>query len=162
MSMTIKRNGEKPARRDRVRAHTPRQVNDEIDRDSELRVIYAAHDPELGLSRRIARLEEEWDIERWLEASASGLAFTGTLLGLLVNKKFFAIPCIVLPFLFQHAVKGSCPPPVSALRRIGVRTRREIDAEKYALKGLRGDFLTVPSSDDACSAARAAWQAATT
>jgi hypothetical protein len=65
-------------------------------------------------------LDDEWDIERWLEANASALAFTGTVLGLLVNKKFFAIPCIVLPFLFQHAVQGWCP-PVPILRRKGVR-----------------------------------------
>jgi hypothetical protein len=45
----------------------------------------------------------------------------------------------VLGFLLQHAVQGWCP-PLALLRRLGVRTRREIDAEKYALKALRGDF----------------------
>jgi hypothetical protein len=42
----------------------------------------------------------------------------------------------------------------------GVRTRREIDAEKYALKALRGDFHNVPESNDASAAARHAWSAA--
>ena len=30
----------------------------------------------------------------------------GTLLAWLVSKKFLAIPCIVLPFLFQHLLQG--------------------------------------------------------
>ena len=42
-------------------------------------------------------------------------------------------------FLFQHATQGWCP-PVPLFRKLGVRTRSEIDREKYALKILRGDF----------------------
>lgn len=38
-----------------------------------------------------------------------------------------------------HAVKGWSLGTV-ALRRMGFRTRQEIDREKYALKALRGDF----------------------
>jgi hypothetical protein len=49
----------------------------------------------------------------------------------------------VLGFLLQHATQGWCP-PVSVLRRRGVRTRREIEAERYALKALRGDFSGLP------------------
>ena len=50
---------------------------------------------------------------------------------------------VVLSFLVQHAVHGWCP-PLAALRRMGVRTRREIDEERYALKALRGDFSGLP------------------
>jgi hypothetical protein len=144
---------------DRVRTHTATHVNDEIDIQAERRVLRAAGEPERTLSRRIEELDSEWDMERWLETNASALAFTGTVLGLLVNKKFFAIPCIVLPFLFQHAVQGWCP-PIPVLRRKGVRTRREIDVEKYALKALRGDFAGVKDNGDPTSSGRAAWQAA--
>ena len=71
--------------------------------------------------------------------NASALAFTGLLLGITRNKRWLIVPSIVLPFLFQHAVQGWCP-PIPVLRRLGVRTRKEIDREKYALKTLRGDF----------------------
>ena len=66
------------------------------------------------------------------------------------------LPGIVLPFLFQHAVQGWCP-PVPVLRRLGVRTREEIDREKYALKVLRGDFekSESPSSETALKAVEA-------
>jgi hypothetical protein len=145
---------------DRVRKHTSRAVNQEIDRAAERRIAHAAAGADAAdISRRIDDLDEEWDIERWLETNASALAFTGTVLGLLVNRKFFAIPCIVLPFLFQHAVQGWCP-PVPIFRRKGVRTRREIDAEKYALKALRGDFASIPSNGEKRDVGRAAWEAA--
>jgi hypothetical protein len=63
------------------------------------------------------------------------------------------VPGVVLPFLFQHAVQGWCP-PLPVLRRLGVRTREEIDREKYALQVLRGDFANIHGSADAEHAAR--------
>jgi hypothetical protein len=148
-------------RKDRVQAHTAREVNDKIELQAERRVLRAAGAGATTISRHIRELENEWDMERWLETNASALAFTGLVLGLLVNKKFFAVPCLVLPFLFQHAVQGWCP-PVPLLRRKGVRTRREIDAEKYALKALRGDFDALPAAanGDSLNRARKAWEAA--
>ncbi|MFN2541636.1 MAG: hypothetical protein ABR514_05640 [Chthoniobacterales bacterium] len=146
--------------KDRVRAHTAREVNQEIDQETERRILRAAGLGEAAISRQIDELEEEWDMERWLEANAAALAFTGTVLGLLVNRKLLAIPCLVLPFLFLHAVQGWCP-PVPFLRRGGVRTRKEIDTEKYSLKALRGDFDDVGDGNgDSLKRARLAWQAA--
>lgn len=147
--------------RDRVQAHTAEHVNREIEKETERRVIHATGEGEAAISRRIEQIEQEWDVERWLETNASALAFTGTVLGLLVNKKFFAIPCLVLPFLFQHAVQGWCP-PLPIFRRNGVRTRREIDIEKFALKATRGDFAGIPNGANGDPAARArhAWEAA--
>ena len=98
-------------------------------------------------------------MERVLETNASALALGGVLLGLLVNKKFFAIPCFVLPFLLLHAVEGWCP-PVPMFRSRGVRTRKEINTEKFAVKALRGDFAGVDAESDPNQRARAAWRAA--
>jgi hypothetical protein len=145
---------------DRVRAQTAEKTNDEIDQRTKRRLMRAAGAPPAVLSRLIADLDEEWDIERWLETNASLLALGGTLLGRFVNKKFLVVPCLVLPFLLQHALQGWCP-PVPLLRRKGVRTRREIDAEKYALKALRGDFAGFQRNGEPVEEARAAWRAAT-
>jgi len=144
---------------DRVQVNTAGNVNRDIEREAARRVAQAAGAPKQVIARRIRELDDEWDIERWLEVNASALAFTGTILGLLVNKKFFAIPCVVLPFLFQHAIQGWCP-PVPFLRRKGVRTRREIDTEKYALKAVRCDFSTIPTTTNAIESAVVAWKAA--
>lgn len=145
---------------DRVRAQTAERINDKIDQRTRLRLQRAAGAPPAVLSRLIADLDEEWDIERWLETNAALLALGGTLLGRFVNKKFLVVPCLVLPFLLQHALQGWCP-PVPLLRRKGVRTRREIDAEKYALKALRGDFAGLERNGEPIKEGHAAWRAAT-
>lgn len=123
----------------RVRKHTARAALEKIDRQIEDNVRFYSDQPPFVISKRIRELEAEWSIERWLEANASALAFSGTLLGVTVNRKWMAIPLIVTGFLFQHAVQGWCP-PMPILRRKGIRTRGEIDREKFALKALRGDF----------------------
>jgi hypothetical protein len=146
-------------KKDPVQAHTATYVNRGIERDAARRLVRAAGQTPATLTGRINKLEDEWDIERWLEMNASVLAFTGVVLGIFVNEKFFAIPCIVLPFLFQHAIQGWCP-PIPIFRRRGVRTRREIDAEKFALKALRGDFAGIEKNGDPRKTAQAAWQAA--
>ena len=129
---------------DRVRAHTARDVNEEIDAETKQRVLRAAGQSEAALSRRIEELDAEWDVERWLEANASSLALAGIVFGLAVNRKWFAVSGVVLSFLLLHAVQGWCP-PLPVLRRLGVRTQREIDEEKCALKYLRGDFKALKS-----------------
>jgi hypothetical protein len=67
------------------------------------------------------------------------VALLGLLAGRTINRRFLWLPVIVLTFLLQHAVQGWCP-PVVLFRRLGVRTRQELDAERAALKALRGDF----------------------
>jgi hypothetical protein len=127
---------------DRVRRHTPERALRKIDEQIENSVRFYATQPPAAISRRIWQLDREWSMERWLETNASALAFTGTLLGLTVNRRWLALPLIVTGFLFQHAVQGWCP-PLPVLRQIGVRTRSEIDREKFALKALRGDFENI-------------------
>lgn len=128
-----------PTELDRVRSHTARKVNAEIDTHIEESIYYFAQQPPQVMTKRIEELEREWDIERVLEVNASSLAFIGTMLGAFVNHWFLVIPALVTAFLFQHAIQGWCP-PLPVLRRMGKRTRNEIDVEKFAMKALRGDF----------------------
>ena len=82
---------------------------------------------------RIQALDREWDIERVLEVNASGLALTGLVLGATVDRRWLALTGGVLAFLLQHGVQGWCP-PLPVLRRLGFRTRDEINREKHALR----------------------------
>ena len=144
-------------RADRVRANTAEEINREIDRAVDDRIREFATRSPAEISRRIEELDREWDMERWLETNAAAIAFTGLALGITHSKKWLIVPGIVLPFLFQHAVQGWCP-PVPLFRRRGVRTRKEIDEERYALKVLRGDFDGVesrPRAEAALEAVRA-------
>lgn len=117
---------------DRVRRSTNAEVNAEIDRKTERNIAQYSALGEAGIKRRIEALDAEWDIERVLEVNASTLALSGVALGALVNKKWLWLSAGVLGFLLQHGIQGWCP-PLPVLRRMGIRTRGEIDREKYAL-----------------------------
>lgn len=124
---------------DRVRENTGFEINTEIDR----RIVQCLEEHAEGaadqITEHIAELDREWDVERVLQANAGALAFTGAVLAATVNPRWLAAPAVVFGFLFQHAAQGWCP-PLPLLRRMGFRTRKEIDREKYGLKALRGDF----------------------
>ena len=139
---------------DRVRNSTTDEVNKALDRQSALTVREYANLSDEDLTTKIEELDREWDIERMLQTNASVIGLAGLALGLTVNKKWLAVPGVVLPFLFQHAVQGWCP-PVPIFRRLGYRTRKEIDREKFALKYLRGDFEKVRELRDDVAAFRA-------
>ncbi len=128
--------------RHRVPGSSPARVNERVRQQTEQRVTRAAQAGPRALDARIAELDREWDIERAIEANAATLALVGLGLGLLVNRRFLALPAVVAGFLLQHALSGWCP-PVPALRRLGFRTVPEIDHERYALKALRGDFCAI-------------------
>jgi hypothetical protein len=118
---------------DRVRRSTASELNQQIDRQTEANIQQYSKMNRSAILYRLEALDREWDVERVLEVNASTLALSGLVLGLTVNRKWFALPGIVLPFLLQHGLQGWCP-PLPILRRLGVRTRGEIDREKYALK----------------------------
>src|SRR5215217_7735869 len=128
-----------PPTTDRVVRHTDQESNAGIQRQTEANVaFYASHDKRL-LDIRLQELDREWDIERLLEANAATISLIGLALGRFVSRRWFLLPTAVAGFLLQHAVQGWCP-PIALFRRLGVRTQREIDEERYALKALRGDF----------------------
>lgn len=86
---------------DRVRAHTARQINEEIEAEAKRRVARSTSDSKAGLTRRIEALDEEWDVERYLEMNASALAFTGTILGIFVNKNSWRYRALCCRFSFN-------------------------------------------------------------
>ena len=135
-----------------------REVNHRIQRQTDERVRRFAANP-AGIDDRLRQLDEEWDIERVLEANAASIAFSGTVLAATVHKRWLMLPVLVT-LLFQHAVQGWCP-PLPILRRWGYRTAREIDEERVALKALRGEFGVIgPGAGDYDSKASHALQAA--
>lgn len=128
---------------DRVREHTAPEVNARIDDAMRDRLFHYSTRSDEEITRRIEALDREWDIERYLEVLAPSLALSGLTLGVIRRRTWFLLPAFVLSFLIQHAIQGWCP-PLAVLRRLGVRSRREIDEERYALKALRGDFAGLP------------------
>lgn len=144
----------------RVREHTAEEINERNRRELEARIYYFAQRLD-QIQQRLYELEREWDIERVLEANAASFSLLGLFLGATVNRKWFMFPMVIAGFLLQHAVSGWCP-PVPIFRRLGIRTTREINQERYALKALQGDFdaINSQSPESAESLANKAIQAA--
>ena len=130
------------ATRHRVPDHTSSAVNDKIRRETERRIQFFKDHPE-EIPQRLGELDEEWDIERAIEANAAAIGFTGIALGAL-DRRWLALPAAVTAFLLQHAVQGWCP-PVPILRRLGFRTSYEIEEERRALQASRGDYKKLPN-----------------
>ena len=142
---------ERPAQesrlRDNVRRHTPPRLNHRIDQAMMKRIMeYARKSPE-EIGARITELDREWDLERVVETGAGTVALTGVLLSGMKSRKWLMISAVTLGALLQHSLTRRSL-PIKALRALGVRTRREIDAEKYALRVLRGDFDHLKSVSD--------------
>lgn len=135
-----------PDTSERVPSHTPASANREIERSIERSVREHAYHPE-RIDRRLEELDREWDIERTLEANAAILALSGVVLAATVDRRWMALPAVVTAFLLQHAVQGWCP-PLPVLRKLGFRTTREIDTERFALKAVRGDFGPLGHGDN--------------
>jgi hypothetical protein len=147
----MKETTEKPV--GRVRRSSTDAANKTIDRQTVENIEqYGGADRE-RIAQRLKELDKEWDVERALEVNASTLALSGILLGAFKDKRWFILPGVVTAFLLQHGLQGWCP-PLPLLRKLGLRTRIEIDEERYALKALRGDFKNI----DHTSTAREALQ----
>jgi len=136
-----------PSTTARVPFHTSQAHTEAIRRQTEENVARCAAAGPEAIERRLAELDQEWDIERSLEANAASVSLIGLALGAFVDRRFFIIPGLVAGFLLQHALHGWCP-PIPLMRRLGIRTESEIDQERYALKALRGDFRNVPAAND--------------
>lgn len=145
---------------DRVRANTWPALNHSIDTDAQLRLrSAAANQHSTALATRITQLDREWDFDRTLETEASIMGLVGLALGVVVDRRLLALPAFVAAMLLLHATHGWYP-LLPVFRRMGVRTRDEIDREHYALKALRGDFAAIPPAGSAArDRASAAWKA---
>lgn len=138
----------------RVSSNTSQIVNDEIRRQTRSNIREVANLGRESIDRRLAELDHEWDIERFVETMAPTFTLLGMGLGLTISRKWFALPIIVQAFFLQHALQGWCP-PIPILRRLGVRTSTEIDEERHALKAIRGDYEHVSLSRGELRAERA-------
>jgi hypothetical protein len=144
-----------PASTARVPSHTAAHINAQIRQDTEQRIARYATAGHAAINQRLAQLDHEWDIERTLEANAATVGLIGLTLGATGDRRWFLLPTAVAAFLLQHALQGWCP-PLPVFRRLGIRTRTEIDAERYALKALRGDFRDLPIATDGATQVNAA------
>lgn len=128
---------------DEVRDHSPGQLNQRIDTAVEKRVACLAALERSDISRRLASLERRPDVGRAIDFTAASIALAGVSMMRRDGPGWWSLPLLSSLVLFQRALTGTAF-VVPLFRRLGFRTRREIDVEKYALKALRGDFSRIP------------------
>lgn len=137
---------------DHVRRNSSPSVNERIDRRTEASIASVAVLGSEAIQRRLIDLDREWDIERYLGTNAPVLAIGGVVLAAFHSRWWLILTAVVLLFMFQHAVQGWCI-LMAIFRHQGVRSRKEIDREKFALKALRGDFASIREPRQAMDAA---------
>ena len=136
-----------PSTIDPMLRQTDDGVNEHISRQIESNVIYYASQDRRALDRHLQELDREWNIEWVLEANAAAVLLLGLGLGHFHDRRWYLLPTAVAAFALQHVLQGWCP-PMSLLRRLGVRTAQEIDCERHALRALRGDFSLARHEND--------------
>ena len=135
-------------RLDRIRQNTDPEVNADIDRETtDMIRLYSRADKEL-ISSRLDKLDREWDLDRRLETIASIVVMLGLLLGAIASRWWLLVPLVPATFLLLRVTLGWFP-PLPVVRSFGVRTRKEIERERYALKLVRGDFDSFHSKEAA-------------
>lgn len=135
---------------DRARRHTARSVLRRIDEDTLDHLVRAQDDP-ASIERRLAALNREWDLDRTIEVEAASMGLLGLALGAFVRPALLAVPATVGAGVFLFGTLGIYP-LLPLFRRLGIRTAREIQRERYALKALRGDFDDMPQQHEAAAA----------
>jgi hypothetical protein len=131
----------------RVPMHTAPEVNERLQHALQERLALLQNaDRDALIAHRLNELDQEWDVERSLQTNFAIVSLIGLALATRVDKRWFALAAAVPAFMVQHALQGWCP-PLAIMRRLGFRTAKEINEERFALKSMRGDF-------DACNETR--------
>ncbi len=128
----------------RVERLTEEEIEECIRQKTEETIACHALAGREAIDRRLEELDREWDIERCLQLSAASISLAAIVLGATRSRRWYFVPFFVSVFLLQHAVQG-WGPPVALFRRLGFRTRSEIEFERMALKILRGDLKDLKS-----------------
>jgi hypothetical protein len=127
----------RPPFHDRTRERTSDAVNKRIDRQAR-GAIAELQTPD-AIRARLEQLDRELHLDRALMGvfSAVGTFTAGNAMRSLRRRGrlgFWGLLFVTqLGFLAYHAARGWCP-PVTVLRRLGIRTAQEIGAERAALE----------------------------
>jgi hypothetical protein len=129
---------------DRVRAHTSRSVNADLDNDTAYRLWELERLGPVARRRRLTELDREWDIDRalmLLSSALGGLTFTLGMTRMRPMKRWngwLSLFSTQVGFMGFHAAVGWCP-PVVLLRHLGIRTKKEIESERRAIQAFDAD-----------------------
>jgi hypothetical protein len=135
---------------------TPRRKSRrEADRDTARSILYYSSRPTHLLDRRIEELAKELPLEALVFRGGAALTIVSLTLLLLRHRYRAAWAMVVaiaaLQLQYSYQSRNGL---TDLLRKRGYRARKEIEAEKYSLEALRGDFAVFSVLSDPVERAR--------
>ncbi len=139
---------EDPRRVDRIRDRTPASVLAKIDGNTASTVFRIARQGPDAIRQRIEEIDREWDLERMLAVGFAVMPLVVEI-GRHLRLRWNLLARGLQLAQITHALIGWSP-QATLLRRLGVRTQKEIDAERAALVEL---YRLISDSPDALEVA---------
>lgn len=122
----------------RVEINTSPALNQQFDNQLQENLSRYLDADHATIDRRLAELDREWNVERFIETEAPLMIGLGIALGLTRSRKWFGLSAMAAGMVILHGVQGWYP-LLPVFRRLGVRSQNEIEEERAALRVLRGD-----------------------
>ncbi|MDD4974527.1 MAG: hypothetical protein PHY93_09275 [Bacteriovorax sp.] len=118
---------------DRVRNHSPKSFNRAIDLKTISVIESTIANGPIAINQRLNTLDKEWDIDRVMMAYISGVTMAQLSTAMTKkNSNWLWGSLIQAPFLLLYATFGWSP-SVLVFRKLGLRTRFEIQDEREVL-----------------------------
>ena len=117
------------------------RYDNKVRRQTECSLAYYVEHPH-EVDDRLRELDDEWDTERLLDLNGSLAALGGLAISMFRGSKWIMFSAAMLGFGLQRTLTPT-KAPLRLLRRLGIRTRQEIQEERLALMALRGDLQDV-------------------
>jgi hypothetical protein len=118
---------------DRVRNHSPKSFNLAIDLKTISIIESTIASGPIAINQRLNALDKEWDIDRVMMAYISGVTIAQLAATIKQKNSNWLLGTLVqAPFLLLYATFGWSP-SVVVFRKLGVRTRFEIQDEREVL-----------------------------
>jgi hypothetical protein len=127
----------------------------EADRDTARSIRYYSSRPIHFVNKRIEELTEEIPLEALVYRGGAILSIVSLTLLLLRHKykAAWALAVATAALQLQYSYQGRTG-LTDILRKRGYRSRKEIEAEKYSLEAIRGDFAAFSELSDPIERAR--------
>lgn len=103
-------------------------------RRTEANLAYYRENPSM-VSRRMAELDDEWDVQRVLQVVTSGATIGGFWFAITKSRIWLLLSLAMAGGALHHGLTGGSP-AADFVRRLGFRTRDEIEFERRALMNL--------------------------
>lgn len=122
----------------RVHSNTAPPVQTVLDQRLQQNIARCTEGGLPAIRQRLAQLDREWNVERFIEIEAPLMIALGAALALRRDRRWLGLSAFAAAMVLTHSFQGWYP-LLPVLRRLGVRSQDEIEEERMALLVLLGE-----------------------